>query len=422
LRSAQWPQPQPGPGQAAVQIAAAGVNYFDIYVRTGLYRQKLPWVPGREAAGYVTAVGDGVEGLEPGDAVVSVDFAGAYAEHGLAAANRLVPVPAGLPLDVAAACLLQGLTAHYLTESSYPVRAGDVVLVHAAAGGMGQLLTQVIKLHGGHVIGTVSTARKEKIAREAGADEVIRYSDGDFAAAVRHLTAGRGVRAVYDSVGQVTFDSSLACLAPRGSLVLCGQSSGTVAPFEIGRLARAGSISLTRPMMDDFIVSRDELLARADEVLGWVTTGKLTVRIGHRYRLADAAAAHEAVEQRRTVGKVLLMPRWHRSRTGPTLFGCSMPGRQRGSWRIRCHHGREVEPGSVEEPLDEANGPPSRAWAASCAGRSPLPCNPCGSCAAESAHRALRKRSSQATYRQASGILMIAVELPRTAMSRPNIL
>jgi NADPH:quinone reductase len=308
LAAAEWPDLRPGPGQAVVRMAAIGVNYVDTYERTGLYPVALPRVPGREAAGVVTAVGPEVTGLSVGDTVVSVDFAGAYSEYGLAAVSRLVPVPEGLASDVAAAALLQGLTAHYLTESSYPVAPGDTVLVHAAAGGMGQMLTQAIKLRGGQVIGTVSTREKERCARAAGADEVIRYTDIDFAAEVRRLTSGDGVPVVYDAVGRTTFDASLRSLAPRGVLVLYGQASGKVPLFDISRLADGGSLSLTRPMLTDFIVSDQELRRRADQVLEWVAAGKLSIHIGHRYRLADARAAHEDLEGRRTMGKVLLIP------------------------------------------------------------------------------------------------------------------
>jgi NADPH:quinone reductase len=303
----ELPDPRPGPGQVLVEIAAVGVNYYDIYERSGLYERTTPFTPGREAAGIVIGTGRGVTGFTAGDRVASADFVGAYAERALASAERLVRVPAEVSLDNAAAVLLQGLTAHYLTQASYPVRPGDSVLVHAAAGGTGLLLTQMVRLRDGRVIGTVSTAEKEKLAREAGADEVIRYSEADFPAEVRRLTGGQGVPVAYDGVGRATFDGSLASLRPRGTLVLFGQASGKVPPIDPGRLA-AGSLCLTRPMLPDFIASQTELLCRGGQVFDWVGGGQLNIYVGRRYELAAASAAHADLEQRRTTGKLLLVP------------------------------------------------------------------------------------------------------------------
>lgn len=307
LVPAEQPDPRPGPGEVAVELAAIGINYHDIYERSGLYTRDLPYIPGREAAGFVVSKGDGVTNVAVGDAVVSVDVPCAYAERAQVAADRLLLVPEGIPVDMAAAVLLQGLTAHYLTRASYAVQPGDTVLVHAAAGGTGQILTQFVKLLGGRVIGTVSTAGKERIAREAGVDEVIRYDDNDFAAAVRRLTGGEGVSAVYDAVGRDTFAGSLRSLSRCGTLVLYGQASGKVPTFEPSRLSE-GSLSLTRPMLPDYIVTPQQLRDRANQVLAMVAEGKLTVRIGGRYGLADARAAHEDLEGRRTTGKLLLIP------------------------------------------------------------------------------------------------------------------
>ena len=306
LRLADIPDPTPGPGQVVVRLSAIGVNFVDTYHRGGLYPRAVPFVPGGEGAGEVVAVGDGVSGVVAGDRVASTDLAGAYAELAVVAADRLVPLPAGVPDEVAAAVLLQGMTAHYLLHDSYPVRPGDPVLVHAAAGGMGLLLSQWGKALGARVIGTASTPEKVELARSAGANPVLGY-DG-FAAAVRDLTDGDGVAAVYDGVCRATFEESLASLRRHGVLVLDGQSSGPVPPFDLARLGSGGSLYVTRPTLGHFVSTPAELLSRAGDVLGRVAAGTLSVRIGGRYPLAEAARAHEDLEARRTTGKLLLIP------------------------------------------------------------------------------------------------------------------
>jgi NADPH:quinone reductase len=306
LRLADLPDPSPGPGQVLVRLSAIGVNFVDTYHRSGLYPRAVPFVPGGEGAGEVVAVGDGVAGAAVGDRVASTDLAGAYAELAVVAADRLVPLPPGVPDEVAAAVLLQGMTAHYLLHDSYPVRSGDPVLVHAAAGGMGLLLSQWGTALGARVIGTASTPGKVELARTAGANPVLGY-DG-FAAAVRDLTDGDGVAAVYDGVGRATFDESLASLRRHGVLVLYGQSSGPVPPFDLARLNSGGSLYVTRPTLGHFVSTPAELLSRAGDVLGRVAAGTLSVRIGDRYPLAEAARAHEDLEGRRTTGKLLLIP------------------------------------------------------------------------------------------------------------------
>jgi NADPH:quinone reductase len=298
--------PQPGPGQVRVQVTATGVNFIDVYHRTGLYPKELPFIPGDEGAGRVDAVGPGVESVKVGDRVASTDLAGGYAEYAVAEADRVVPIPEGVSDELAAAVLLQGLTAHYLVSDSYPVNEGDTVVVHAAAGGVGLLLTQLATKRGARVIGTVSALEKEKLARDAGAAEVIGYDN--IAEDVRRLTDGKGVPAVFDNVGRNTFDASLASLAPHGILVLYGQSSGPVPPFDIGRLMRAGSLYLTRPSLVHFIATPEELVRRATDVFGWIADGSLTVHIGGRYPLAEAARAHTDLQSRRTTGKLVLQP------------------------------------------------------------------------------------------------------------------
>jgi NADPH2:quinone reductase len=306
LTLAEVPRPEPGPGQVLVEIAAVGVNFVDVYHRTGLYPMPLPLIPGGEAAGRVVAVGPGADQALVGQRVVSTDLSGAYAQYALAPAERVVPVPETLSDELAAAVFLQGLTAHYLTRDSYRVQPGDTVLVHAAAGGVGLLLTQLASRMGARVIGTVSTPEKEKLARDAGAAHVIGYDS--VPDEVRRLTDGQGVPAVYDGVGQATFEGSLASLRPRGIMVLYGQSSGPVPPFDLGRLSRLGSLSITRPTLAHFIATRDELAGRTGDVLGWVADGTLSVHIGGRYPLAEAARAHEDLQARRTIGKLLLVP------------------------------------------------------------------------------------------------------------------
>jgi NADPH2:quinone reductase len=306
LEPSEVDTPEPGPGQVLVRLAAAGVNYIDIYFRTGQYPSELPLTPGSEGAGTVVAVGPGVTSPAVGDRVASTNLAGSYAEYALVPANRVVPVPDGVSDEQAAASLLQGMTAHYLLLDTAPVRSGDTVLVHAAAGGMGLLLTQLATRLGARVIGTVSTPEKEKLARQAGAAEVIGY-DG-IAAKVRELTGGAGVASVYDGVGRTTFDESLASLRPRGILALYGAASGKVPPFDPQRLQGGGSLFLTRPTLAHYIADDEELRRRASDVYGWVADGSLSVLVGGRYPLAEAGRAHTDLASRRTTGKLLLIP------------------------------------------------------------------------------------------------------------------
>jgi NADPH:quinone reductase len=308
LNVAERPAPEPGPGQVIVEIAAAGVNFMDIYQREGVagYRPPLPVVPGGEGAGAVSAVGEGVTGLDVGDQVAWAGVGGGYAEQVALPAERVIPVPAGIAVRAAAAAMLQGMTAHYLVTSTYPVQAGDVTVVHAAAGGVGLLLTQMVKRRGGVVIATTSGGAKEELAWSAGADHVTGYED--FRAVVEEVTGGTGADVVYDGVGKDTFDDGLAVLRPRGMMVLYGAASGQVPPFDIQRLNRAGSLFLTRPTLVHYIADVEELRWRADEVLGWMAKGELDVRIGGTYPLADAARAHRDLAARRTTGKLLLIP------------------------------------------------------------------------------------------------------------------
>jgi NADPH2:quinone reductase len=303
------PSPQPGPGQVLVDVAACGVNYIDTYHRAGMYPVSLPLVLGLEGAGTIAEVGEGVAGLAVGDRVGWAAAPGSYAERAVVNASSAIPVPDGVSDEAAAAVLLQGLTAHYLATSTYPVQPGDTVIVHAAAGGVGLLLTQIVKLRGGRVIATVSTDEKAALARGAGADEVIRYDQVDFAPEARRLTGGEGVAAVFDGVGRTTFDASLASLRPRGMMALYGASSGAVPPFDPQRLNSGGSLFLTRPSLGHYTLTREELLGRADEVFGWIAAGRLDVHIGGRYPLAEASRAHEDLHGRRTTGKLLLLPR-----------------------------------------------------------------------------------------------------------------
>ncbi|MGH7515857.1 MAG: quinone oxidoreductase family protein [Gemmatimonadales bacterium] len=300
--------PAPGPGQALVRIEASGVNFIDVYHRTGLYKVQLPYILGMEAAGIVEAVAPDVSSMRPGERVVYTGPPGAYAEYAAVPADRLVRLPDGVDARLAAAVFLQGLTAHYLALSTYPLRAGDTCLVHAAAGGVGLLLCQVAKRRGARVIGTVSSEAKARLAREAGADEVIIYTEQDFEAETRRLTGSAGLQVVYDSVGKTTFDKGLNLLVRRGMMVLCGQSSGPVPPVDLQVLNQKGSLFVTRPTLFHYTATRDELLARATELLGWVVDGSLRVRIDHEYPLRDAAEAHRALESRKTAGKVLLLP------------------------------------------------------------------------------------------------------------------
>jgi NADPH2:quinone reductase len=309
LRLAELPDPEPGPGQLLVKVAAAGVNYIDTYQRSGAYPMSLPFIPGSEGAGTVTAVGPGASDVAVGDRVAWAMSPGSYAEQALVPAEQAVPVPDGVGTDIAAGCLLQGMTAHYLTMSVHTVQPGETVLVHAAAGGMGLLLTQLVTARGARVIGTVSTPAKERLAREAGAAEVIRYTEiDDVAAEVRRLTEGDGVAAVYDGVGASTFAASLTSLHRRGILALFGAASGPVPPVDPQRLNAAGSVFLTRPKLADYVVTRDELAWRAGEVFGAVLDGSLRITIGGRYPLAEADRAHQDLQARRTTGKLLLLP------------------------------------------------------------------------------------------------------------------
>ncbi len=308
LRYEEVEQPVAGPGQVLVKIEAAGVNFVDIYQRTGLYTVPLPFTLGQEAAGTVAAVGPGVAELRVGDRVAYPHVLGAYAEYAVVSADRVVALPDGVSVKQGAAAMLQGLTAHYLATSTYPLKPGDACLVHAAAGGVGLLLCQIAKLRGARVLGTVSTREKAALARGAGADEVILYTEQDFETEVKRLTSGAGLQVIYDSVGKTTFEKGLSCLVPRGMMVLYGQSSGPVGPFDPQVLSQMGSLFLTRPSLTHYIATRAELLARAGDVLGWIKGGTLTLRIERELPLAQAAEAHRLLEGRKTTGKVLLIP------------------------------------------------------------------------------------------------------------------
>ena len=299
--------PDPGPGQLRVAIEAAGVNYIDVYFRTGLYPRPLPFVAGLEGAGRVEAAGPGVTGFRVGDAVAWASVPDSYAQHVLAPAERVVRVPDGVPLKTAAAAMLQGMTAHYLVHGTRTTEKGDVALVHAAAGGAGLLLVQMLVQTGATVIGTCSSDAKAALVREAGAAHVIRYDQTEFAPEVRRLTDGRGVDVVYDSVGKSTFEHSLTCLRPRGLCVLFGQSSGPVAPFDLSRLNALGSLFVTRPSLAHYSANREELELRAGAVLTAVKSGALKVRIGGEWPLAQAADAQRALESRASTGKLLLL-------------------------------------------------------------------------------------------------------------------
>ncbi len=296
---------QPGPGEALVKIEVAGVNYIDTYHRTGLYPAPLPFTPGVEGAGTVMAVGPDVASPRVGERVAYAMNLGAYAEEAVVPAWKLVPIPAEVDFEVAAAAMVQGLTAHYLSRSTFPLKPGDIALVHAAAGGVGLLLVQMAKLAGAVVFGTVSTPEKAKLAKEAGADEVILYTEKDFEHEVRRAT--QGVDVVYDSVGATTFAKSLRCLKPRGMLVLFGQSSGPVGPIDPQILAGGGSLFLTRPSLAHYAASREELVERAGEVFGWLANRQLKVRIDRRFPLREASEAHRALESRQTTGKLVLV-------------------------------------------------------------------------------------------------------------------
>ena len=299
--------PKPGAGQALVRLAASGVNFIDIYFRTGLYKADFPIAIGTEGAGTVEAVGEGVTEVAPGDRVAYAMARGSYAEYAVVPAAQLVKIPGHVDFQMAAAAMLQGMTAHYLTHSTFALKANDTCLVHAAAGGAGGLIVQMAKNVGARVFGTVSTAEKAKIAREAGADEVILYTEQEFDVEVRRLTGGRGVDVVYDSVGKTTFEKSLNSLRPRGTLALFGQSSGSVPPMDPGILNTKGSLFLTRPSLGHYLLTREELLWRAGELLSAIDAGKLRVRIDRTYPLAEAAQAHRDLESRKTAGKLILV-------------------------------------------------------------------------------------------------------------------
>jgi NADPH:quinone reductase len=308
LKLEEIAQPEPNAGQALVKLQYIGVNYIDIYHRTGLYRQPLPFTPGMEAAGIVESVGAGVTEVKPGDRVAYAMSIGAYAEFAVVPAWQLVKLPEKITSASAAAAMLQGMTAHYLTHSTYSIQPGDSVLVHAAAGGAGLLIVQMAERRGARVIGTVSTKAKAELARERGADEIILYTEADFETEVRRLTEGKGVQVVYDSVGKTTFEKSLNCLRSRGMLVLFGQASGPVGPIDPAILASKGSLFLTRPSLGHYTETREELLLRARSVLEWVASGELKLHVETTLPLAEAVEAHRQLEARMTTGKLLLVP------------------------------------------------------------------------------------------------------------------
>jgi NADPH2:quinone reductase len=301
------PVPEAKGAEAVVKIVAAGVNFIDVYYREGRYKAVMPFVPGQEAAGDVVAVGTNVTNLKVGDRVAYTMVLGSYAEYSAVAADRLVKIPEGVSYQQAAAAMLQGMTAHYLSHDTYPLKKGETALVHAAAGGVGLLLVQMAHGIGARVIGTVSTEEKAKLAREAGADDVILYTQTDFEAETRRLTGGRGVDVVYDSVGKTTFEKGLDILRPRGYMVLFGGSSGPVPPFDLIQLSQKGSLYVTRPTLTHYVATREDLEMRAGAVFSMIATGKLKLRIAHTYPLEDATQAHRDLEARRTTGKLLLL-------------------------------------------------------------------------------------------------------------------
>jgi NADPH2:quinone reductase len=308
LELVEIPVPQPKANEAVVKIAAVGVNFIDTYQREGRYKLPLPFVAGQEGAGVVTAVGSEARSVKPGDRVAWAGIQGSYAEYIAAPANRLVAVPAGVSDREAAALTLQGMTAHYLAHSTFPLKAGDTALVHAAAGGVGLLLVQIAHGIGARVIGTVSTEEKAKLARAAGADDIIFYTQDDFESETRRLTGGKGVHVVYDSVGKTTFEKGLNVLRPRGMMVLFGGSSGAVPPFDPIMLSSKGSLFLTRPTLGHYTATREELAARASELFDMVAKKKLKLRVEHVYPLAEARQAHRDLEGRKTTGKLVLVP------------------------------------------------------------------------------------------------------------------
>jgi NADPH2:quinone reductase len=308
LKFEDVPEPTPKAGEAIVKVDAAGLNYIDVYQRSGLYKLDMPLTLGLEAGGTVTAVAFGVTEVKVGDKVAYTGVPGAYAQYAVVPAAKLVVLPQGVTTRQGAAAMLQGMTAHYLASSTYPLKKGDTCLVHAAAGGVGLLLCQMAKMRGARVIGTVSTDEKAKLAREAGADDVILYTTQDFEAETKRITGGKGLQVVYDSVGKTTFEKGFNVLAPRGMMILYGQSSGPVPPFDAGILGAKGSLFLTRPSLVAYTATREELLQRAGEVLGWIRDGKLKLRMEFEFPLKDVAEAHRALESRKTTGKVLLIP------------------------------------------------------------------------------------------------------------------
>jgi NADPH2:quinone reductase len=308
LELVELPIPEPGPGQVLIRVEAIGVNFIEIYFRKGVYKATLPITPGSEASGTVEKLGPGVTGFEEGDLVASTGVQGSYAEYALVPAAQLIKVPSRVTPEQAAAAMLQGMTAHYLAYSTFALKAGDTALVHAGAGGVGLLLTQIASRLGARVITTVSTPEKAELSREAGAKDVILYTQKDFTEEVKRLTGGKGVDVVYDSVGKTTFDGSLNCLRPRGMLVLFGGSSGPVPPFDLIQLSSKGSLFVTRPTLWHYVATRTELEWRAGKVLDWVATGELKLRTEFIYPLAEAAQAQIDMEGRKTTGKILLEP------------------------------------------------------------------------------------------------------------------
>jgi NADPH2:quinone reductase len=302
------PVPESKANEAVVKLAASGVNFIDVYQREGRYKVPLPFVLGQEGAGVVTAVGSNVTSVKAGDRVAWTGPLGGYAEYAAVSADRLVAIPAGVTDQQAAAAMLQGMTAHYLCHDTYPLKRGETALVHAAAGGVGLLLVQMAHDIGARVLATVSTQEKAKLAREAGADEIILYTKSDFEAETRRLTNGQGVHVVYDSVGKTTFEKGLNVLRPRGMMVLFGGSSGAVPPFDLIALSQKGSLYVTRPTLVNYIASREDLLSRSGAVFAMISSGKLKLRIAHTYPLAEAQRAHRDLEGRKTTGKLLLLP------------------------------------------------------------------------------------------------------------------
>ena len=308
LQLVNLPVPIPKPNEAVIKISAAGVNFVDVYFREGRYSTPLPFVAGQEASGIVSDVGHEVKSLKPGDRVAYTGILGGYAEYAAVPANRVIHVPAGITDQQAAAAMLQGMTAHYLVNSSYPLKKGETALIHAAAGGVGLLLVQMARNIGARVIGTAGSEDKANLAREAGADEVILYDRQDFEAETKRITEGKGVHVIYDGVGKSTFDKDLNILRPRGYLILFGAASGPVPPFDPVKLSKKGSLFLSRPTLVNYIATREELELRAADVFSMISAGKLKLRVEHVYRLREAQQAHRDLEGRKTTGKLLLIP------------------------------------------------------------------------------------------------------------------